>query len=227
MAQESRNAGLIRGCALFAGLGRGAIAELTRIAVRRSFAAGELLFSEGDEAASLFILAGGEVDLVKISPEGREQFVRRVARGESFAEAAMFAGNAYPVTAIARSQSEALAIGKGRFVAFVKGHPDVAMKMVGTMSQYLMHFAGLLADVSLSPVSKRLASYLLARAREAGSDSFGLGISKRELAFRLGTIPETLSRNLRQLSEAGAIDVKGARIRIEDRRRLEEAAGDG
>ena len=92
----------ISGSPIFSSLGEKALAEICDISETRGAGAGEMIFSEGEEARALFILAEGEIDLVKYTPDGRERFVRHVGEGETFAEAAMFAGEAYPVSAVAR-----------------------------------------------------------------------------------------------------------------------------
>jgi CRP/FNR family transcriptional regulator, dissimilatory nitrate respiration regulator len=210
---------------LFADLDRKALAELASIAEVRRASKGELLFSEGDEARALFILSEGIVELVKMEPSGREQFVRRVARGETFAEAAMFSGGAYPASAIARAHSELIAISKEKFLRCVRAHPEVALAIMGAMAKLLRHLNTLVSELALGSVESRLAAWLLRRSREAGKLTFMLGIAKKELAFRLGTVPETLSRNLRKLKDDGAIRLEGERLTILDAPALEETAG--
>lgn len=215
----------LKGSAVFSGLAAPALSELARIAERRRCAKGEVLFAEGDDARALFLLVEGAVDLVKIAPNGREQLVRSVRRGETFAEAAMFSGEAYPVTAIARRASELIAIRKERFIAFVRAHPGISLAIMGVMARLLRHLNALLADLSLGEVQNRLAAFLLARSRERGKLEFSLGIRKQELAQRLGTIPATLSRNLRRLREQGVIDVRGDFVKIKKIKELEALSG--
>ncbi len=216
---------ILKNSPLFAGLSAAALGDLTKASRKCAFASGEMIFSEGDEAEALFILAGGTVDLIKSSSAGKEQLVRSVKRGEIFAEAAMFSGDTYPVTAIARAPSELVSITKAAFVRFLKTHPDASMAIIGTMAKLLRHLNNLLSELSLSSVESRLAAWLLRRMREKGSRSFLIGIAKRDLAFRLGTVPETLSRNLRKLAQSGAIRVAGEKVTIVDADLLEESAG--
>lgn len=222
---SSRGQDVLRQCAFFASLRDASIAELLRIGQRRMGRMGEILFSEGDPADALFVLESGVVDLLKHSPEGKEQLVRTVGRGEVFAEAAMFAGEAYPATAVVRRDAELLAIRKDRFLSLVRRQPDIAFAIMGAMAKLLRHLNALLADLSLGSVGSRLAAFLLAKSRERGAATFSLGITKRELALRLGTVPETLSRNLRKLKESGAIDVRGDFVTIQDAAALEAVSG--
>lgn len=209
----------------FSGLSDEALGELARIAIPRRAKRGEALFAEGEAALALFILREGVVDLLKGSSSGREQLVRRVKRREIFAEAAVFAGGSYPVTAVARAPSELLAIRRERFLDFLRRYPDASLAIMGVMANLLRHLNMLLADLSLEEVVGRLAAFLLARSRERGRPDFSIGMTKRDLAARLGAVPETLSRNLRKLREGGAIVVRGDFVKILDAARLERAAG--
>lgn len=217
--------GLLKKCQFFSELSDVALSTLSHVVRSNRRNRGELLFSEGDEACALYILASGSVDLVKISPDGREQFVRGVKSGEMFAEAAMFSGDAYPVTAIVRSNSELLSINKNDFMALVKKHPEVSLQIMGVMARLLRHLNTLLSDLSLGTVVQRLANFLLKKSKEKKSLKFELDIPKKELAFKLGTIPETLSRNFRKLEKDGAISVKSNLIIIKNIDELEDIAG--
>lgn len=216
---------LLKGCSLFSGLDRAALEDLAAMAEMTRLDRDEVLFSEGDPAESLFLLASGDVELLKSSAEGRERFLRRVRPGEVFAEAAMFAGEDYPATAIARTASEVVRITRKDFLAYVALHPAVSLAILGAMARLLRHLNGLLTELSLSSVEARLAAWLLRRSRTVGARQFKLGMAKKELAFRLGTVPETLSRNLAKLCRSRAIGVKGELVVLRDVERLQELAG--
>lgn len=207
-------ADIIKKLPIFSGIDDLAAEGLSRIASGKAFEKDETIFSEGDDAAAIFILVSGIVDLIKSSPSGKEQFVRRVKPGEMFAEAAVFSGEAYPASAISRTRAEILQIEKKKFTAFVRANPDVALKIVGAMARLLRHLNNLLTQHTLGSVQSRLVEYLVGRAKKAGSNTFELGIEKRELAYKIGTIPETLSRSLKKLAKQGLISVRGSKISL-------------
>lgn len=213
---------LIKRCPPFRDLDSNAVKELADAAQKEMCEKGSVLFSEGEEANALYLLVSGSIDLIKSTMEGKEQLVRSVRDGEVFAEAVMFAGETYPVTAIAKMKSEYLMVTKDRFVQLVAAHPEISMTIIGTMAKLLRHLNKRLADLSLESVSSRLATFLLKRSRMAGSMTFSLGMSKRDLAFKLGTIPETLSRNLKKLKDRGIVDVGGSEITIKNISMLEK-----
>jgi CRP/FNR family transcriptional regulator len=207
---------LIKQCPLFSELNAEAVNSLAEAAQKKGYEKGVILFGEGEEAKALYILVKGSVDLVKSSSEGKEQFVRSVKPGEVFAEAAMFAGDLYPVTAMSKSPSACLIITKDRFAKLASRHPEISMTIIGTMARLLRHLNKVISDLSLGSVSSRLAAYLLKRSKECGSATVKLDISKRELAFQLGTIPETLSRNLKKMRDQNLIETRGKLIILSD-----------
>jgi len=82
------------------------------------------------------------------------------------------------------------------------------------MAKLLRHLNRLVAEISMKSVPARLARYLIAESKEAGSNRFELKIKKTELAFKLGTISETLSRTLKKFKDDGLISVSGKLIEI-------------
>lgn len=192
------------------------ILEPENISEKRSYSKGEVLFTEGDPADALFIVRSGSVILSKISPDGKEQVIRTVTKGESFAEAAVFSGVQYPATAIAREKSSLLLIKKARFIEYIRQRPEIALKMMGAMSELLRHLNNLVAELKLEPVINRLAKYLVNESKKQHSSTVKLPISKQELARELGTIGETLSRNFKKLESKKMIKVKKDSIIIKD-----------
>lgn len=215
---------LIAKSPIFQTMSHKAIEDLSAISKLSEVEKDELVFSEGEDARAFFVLAEGEIDLVKYTPDGRERFVRHVGEGETFAEAAMFAGEAYPVSAVARKSSALIAIDKEKFHKFVCDHPDASIAMLGAMARLLRHWSALLSELSLTSVESRIAAWLIKKSRASKGASFKLGIPKKELAFKLGTIPETLSRNLRKLTDSGTISMEGDEVTIGDLEALEDIA---
>ena len=84
---------------LFSQLDDKALDEIASAAVSRKSSRGEMLFYEGDPAHSFFIVGSGKVKVFKLSPEGKEQILMIAQPGDSIAEAALFAGGAYPASA--------------------------------------------------------------------------------------------------------------------------------
>ncbi len=209
---------------LFTGLTDQQLTDLALIVSDQRYKRGATIFAEGDRGVGFFILVSGQVKIYKMSMDGKEQTLHIFGPGEPFAEAAVFTGKSYPAYADALQDSQVLFIPREAFVTLIEKNPALAMNMLGALSVRLKKFAGMIEALSLKEVPGRLASHLLLLGGQQGGDEFALNIGKAQLASILGTIPETLSRIFKKLSEGGLIEVQGARIRIIDREGLEALA---
>jgi len=185
---------------------------------------GAILFLQGDPAGGFFVLLSGRVRIYKASPDGKEVTIHIIQPGQMFAEAAIFHAGTFPANCAALEDSTVAFFPKDAFLDLVKNSPQISLKMIGSLAAFVREFTLMVEDLSLKEVPARLASYFLARLDESGGSTFDLDISKTQLAHRLGTIAETLSRNLRKFRELGVIEVDGSAITILDPDRLKSIA---
>jgi len=214
---------------IFSGLDENDLSELAAITVRRKFRKGETLFCEGEEATGFYLLLTGSIKLCRISPDGREKVLHFVKPRETFAEAAFFGDGKYPAEARTMESGEALYLPRQGFMELMSRNPGFALNLVVSLSLMLRQFARQIEELSFVDVTSRLASFLVRRAVES-STSYGgityidLGIKKGELASRLGTASETISRTLRKLKDEGIIEVQGNRVVVHQMEKLKNIA---
>jgi len=218
---------VLKRCPLFSDLEDREIAEIQAISASKRYPKGTLIFSEDEQALGFFVLISGKVKVYKLSPEGKEQILHIISPGETFAEAALFAGSTYPAFAESLAETRALYFSKEGFLNLIRRNPQISLNMIASLSHWLRKFVSLVEELSLKDVSARLSKYLIdlsaksARSSERGIE-FELDISKSQLASHLGTISETLSRALRKLRDSKIIEVEGKRITILQREALED-----
>jgi CRP-like cAMP-binding protein len=212
---------------LFAGLDESDLAEIARLAVVKDAPAGGHIFSESDEARGFYVVESGSVKVYKVSASGREQVIHHLGPGEAFAEVALFAGRTYPASAMALSPSRLLFFPKQAFLNLISAKPALALNMIGTLALRLRGFASLVEALALKDASARLAAYLLELSRQQAGPELTLPVTKAQLAARLGTVQETLSRTLGKLRDDGLIKVSGRRITVLDAEGLAEVAESG
>ena len=220
---------LLRRCPLFAGLKEEDLRRIRAIASLKQVVKRKILFSEGEETRGFYVVLSGKVKVYKVSPDGKEQILHVVNVPDSFAEAALFLEGIYPAFAEALSDSQLLFFPKRDFIRLIEKNPQLSINMIVSLSQYLKRFASLIEELSLKEVSSRIAKYLidlsLRLSKEGKSPKeVELDLSKTQLALKLGTISETLSRTLAKMKAKGIIDVKKNRILILNREALEELA---
>ena len=220
---------LLRKSPLFAGLKEEDLRRIRSIAIPKKLVKKEVLFADGEEARGFYVILSGKVKLYKISSEGKEQILHIVVAPDAFAEAALFLGGTYPAFAEALTDTQLLFFPKRDFVQVIERNPQLSINMIVTLSQYLKRFTLLIEELSLKEVSSRIAKYLIdlsLKAEKEGKspNEVELDLSKTQLASKLGTISETLSRTLAKMKARKIIDVKRNRILILDRKGLETLA---
>jgi len=215
---------------LFSGLNEENLAEVSSIATKRSYAKGEVLFTEGEPASGFFLVASGHVKLSKISSDGKEKVLHFAHPTETFAEAAFFGDGGYPAEARALEKVEALYFPRDAFMGLLERNPRFALNLIVALSLSVRRFARQIEELTFAEVPSRLAAYLVDLAAKKsttyqGTTYLDLEIKKGELASHLSTVSETLSRSLKKLKEEGVIEVKGSRVVIRKMGRLKEIAG--
>ena len=217
-------ASTLRGCQLFTGLPAEDLELISSFIIPRELAKGQYLFREGAAAEGFYVVQRGAVNVHRVSAHGKEQVISVFRTGQSFAEAALASEGGYPADARAIEPSTILLVPKADFLGLLRNRPELALRMLGSMSQHLRVLVGLLDDLTLKDVETRLANWLLKRCPRplpTGAVEFQLDRTKRVLAAEIGTVSETLSRTLANFRGKKLIRVAGKTITILDPQRLE------
>jgi len=204
--------------------------RLAELSSRRRVDRGELLFSEGEEAAFLPLLLSGQVKLFRVGRSGREQVLHLVRAPASFADAAVFGPGVFPASAEVVQEGELVAVPRNALLDLLRRRPEAALALLSSMSVWLRRLADLAEGLSLRTVEERVAAYLLGAFSRSGEPlRTGLRTTledpKHLVAALCGTAPEVLSRSFRRLEEDGAVRVDGPSAEILDLERLLRLAG--
>lgn len=198
------------------------IARLAHAIIIKKYKKDAVIFSEGDPALGFYIIAEGKAKVYKLSSQGKEYILNVFLSGQTIAEAAVFSGKDYPASSQAIQNSTLLFLPKDAFLNILKEYPEIALRMLAALSQRQRRFAEMIEDLSLRDVASRLSKYLLNLAKQNNSDTFMLDIQKSDLAMKLATIPETLSRNLKKLKTKKLISLKSNTVTILNRAGLQK-----
>lgn len=207
----------------FAGLDGETLHRLASLATWHEYAPGAIVFLEGDINTGLYSVHSGWVKVVKFSPDGREQVLRYIGAGELFNEIGVFLARPNPATAIALEQSVLWQLHRSLLQPLLTARPDLLLHVMANMADRITYLAGMVADLSLHTVEVRLARLLLDEATD-GALVRHAWLTQAELAARLGTVPDVLSRALRTLSDAGLVRVERKQITILDSQGLAKRA---
>jgi len=209
------------GCAqLFSGLTAADLATVASFTTTVSLAKDEYLFHEGEPSRGCYLVQGGAINVHRVNATGKEQVIHVFRSGESLAEASLTSPTGYPANARAVEASTVLLIPKAPLLELIGRRPDLAMRMLGSMSAHLRVLVGMLDDLTLKDVETRLLNWLVKHGREAEAGTIPLRGTKRVLAAELGTSSETLSRTLARLRDRQLISVAAKSITVHDAARL-------
>jgi CRP/FNR family transcriptional regulator len=206
----------LRRVPLFADLTETEIQFLAQRMVSRQYAANELVFSEGEPCAGMYVVETGHIRIFKSSSAGREQILTVEGPGGSVAELPVFDGGKYPASCASVEAAVVLFIGKQDFHSLCLIHPQVALKVLKVVGRRLRALVNIIEELSFTTVRSRLISLLLRLGRDGipGADGVEITLpgSNQELASHIGTVRELVSRNLSRLQAEGLIRVDGRKI---------------
>ncbi len=215
--QDTAKAEIIKQFPIFSALNQEELAELSRLATWRRFAPGEAIFWEGEVPHWFYIVAEGKVKAFKQSSSGKEFIIAFFGPGEMFGEVAIFENKTYPASAQAVAVTRILGIRREEFLAFLSGHPQVALSIISVLGGRLRDAQSRLGDMAGERVEQRLARILLMLSAKLGSE---LPFTRQEIADMSGTTTETAIRIMSRLRDGGIIGATRGRIVILDEEKL-------
>lgn len=215
---------LLRQCALFAAVDDPILDILVAAALIERNDRGALLFLQGAPATRFFVILAGRIKVYRASADGREQVLHVFGPGDICGEVPMFQGGTYPASGVATRCTRTLSLTRTDFLKICRESPEILLSMLASLSERLRRFVGMIEDLSLRRVPARLARALIEQSRVLQRPVFELEESKVDLAGRLGTTPESLSRALTLLRNRQIIGVHGRTIRIKQPQQLAEIA---
>jgi CRP/FNR family transcriptional regulator len=157
---------VLRKWPLFSELGEDQLFEVVSRVHERTFRRGEVILLEGEAPHAVYFIIHGQVRIYRLSPEGREQVLKRLGPGGVFNLVPVLDGGLNPSSAMAWTDVTVYAIERGQFLQMVREHPAFAVVFLTDFAAKLRHMAALVEDLSLRTVGARLAKLLLTQAAE-------------------------------------------------------------
>lgn len=198
------------------------VEKLQPLARPRTYQKGDHIFTAQTPADHFYYILEGEVRIYKLDSTGREIEVRRAGSGDIFAEVLVFAGGLYPVSAQAVNQTRIFSYAKTDVFAATRQDNGLALFFIQTLAKRCLFLNQAIENVSMQDLPVRLGRFLINYVAEKNLSirqnqvTLELPFAKKDLANRLGTIPETLSRTFSKLQNVGLITVSGRKIHLHD-----------
>lgn len=212
---------LARQCILaarhFSSLPADVVDALARQAVLRSYTSGQVICLEGEPGNYVYFLEKGWVKGVRTATDGREQAALFLSDSELFGVEVALSGAAYPMTVVALEKVRAWAIETQVMLELTRRYPALAWACLEHLSERVLYYVQLVEDLGLRNVQARIAHTLMQHAELREGQ---LIVPRRswttldEMATRLGTVRDVLSRSLNTLESEGILRMERSQIVI-------------
>jgi CRP-like cAMP-binding protein len=210
---------------LFAALSEMQQQRLLSSAVLRRVETGEALFARGEAARHFFLLRSGCVKLYRLSAQGDEKIMRLIRPPQTFAESILFMDiPRYPVSGAAVESAELFAFDRDTFLGILQESFATCRAVMAQMTRRIQAHWDEIETLALNNSAYRVVHYLLGLIAPGALSPVTVKLPTRKvlIAAHLAVTPETLSRTLRSLSEAGLIEVSGDAVTLIDVERLRQ-----
>jgi CRP/FNR family cyclic AMP-dependent transcriptional regulator len=205
------------------------LADVAQRAVELRLHKGEVLFISGEQAKGLFVVVNGKIRVFQQNAEGREQVMHVDTAGSVIGEVAVFDDGPYAASAVSEMDAELLFIEKHDMHRFCVKYPALALRALRLMAARVRGHAQLVEALSFQDVEHRLASFFINEVKHAGSPVQGrvalhLLLSNQEIASRIGSVRDVVSRTIARMKHDGLIATNGRTLIILDLQALEAYA---
>jgi CRP/FNR family transcriptional regulator len=207
---------------VFAELGADDLGRVAQVAVPRSYDGQQVIFREGDDSDTCYIVRSGHARAIRQHSDGRTITLARFGPGDIFGELAMFDDERRSATVEALDDLSTVAIPGSAMRGLLERHPAIAVKLVIALGRRLRAANERLSSQSFQTVQSRVAAVLdqlveQARAEgEGGQRDVLVTATQAELAQLAGSSRESASRFLAVLERAGVISQGRGRLTVHD-----------
>lgn len=215
----------------FAGLPRKAVESINQRFVEVGYQPGDRIYTAGDPAERLYVVAEGKVKIMQHAAAGRDVLLDILSTGEFFGNLTALGAAAFTDSAEAQSPACVLSIRSDSFRQILDEHPELALKTLDVMAARLDAANQRVLQLSSLPVEKRIAITLQKLASKLGRQKedmllIDVPLSRDDLAEMTSATPETVSRVMSQLQSGGVIESGRQWVGIRDLKALEDLAGE-
>jgi len=212
----------LRNIQLFAALSESALACIAEVVTPHTYPAETLIVVEGETCEAAYFIVEGNVEVYRMSFQGRQQVLARLGPGQAFNTVPLFqADGCNHASAVARTDVTLYALRKQDFARALRDCPDLALVILQDFAARLAHLTDLVEDLALRSVRGRLARFLL---QQAEGSAVTQKWTQDDMAAHLGTVRDMIGRSLRALTDERMIRIDRGRIILLDRNALEVEA---
>lgn len=186
--------------------------RLEKVITRKSYKKNSVILMEDDAKNYMYVIFSGQIKVVRMNPDGKEQILVIRKRGDFFGEMTLLDGKAQPATIVAKENATVGLLSKSDFDAFFMHNETVLKQIISLLCERLRESWMVLRLLSMSDAETRVRAVLAHISSIYGiKDLRGviipLKLTHKEIAEFAALTRETVSRLLSRMSEAGEIEI--------------------
>lgn len=211
---------LLKTVPIFSELQESDFDTLAKLATRRRYPKDTVVFFENDQGDALFMILEGRIRVTILGDDGREVILTMLSPGDFFGEMALLDHEPRSATAIAADETELIVLHRADFQGLVAENPSISTALIRVLTGRLRRANQQISTLALLDVYGRVARVILDMARDEGRRLKDGRITFRrathqEIANRIGTTRETVTRMLKDLERQGLIQIDGRELVLE------------
>lgn len=211
---------LLRTVPIFSELSEEDIAKLAQLSSRRRYPKDTVVFFENEEGDFFFTIVDGRIKVTILGDDGREVILSILGPGDFFGEMALLDNEPRSATAIAIEDTELLSVHRTDFQSVLGENRSITTALIKILTARLRKANHQISTLALLDVYGRVARVIVDMAREEGRRLKDGRIAFRrathqEIANRIGTTRETVTRMLKDLERQGLIHVEGREMVVQ------------
>jgi CRP/FNR family transcriptional regulator, cyclic AMP receptor protein len=208
---------LLRSVPIFSDVEDPGIETLTRVVARKVYPKDGVVFFENEAGDTLFMILTGRIKVTILGDDGREIILTVLGPGDFFGEMSLLDNEPRSATAIATEETELVSLQRADFETVLSDNKEIALGLIRILTQRLRRADQQIETLALLDVYGRVARLIVDLAKEEGRRLKDGRVAFRrathqEIANRIGTTRETVTRILKDLERAGRIKVEGREL---------------
>ena len=200
---------------IFKNMEEGHLENILDKVCQKKYLKGEVLFSEGDNANTLYFISSGKIKLYKHTKDGKEQILHILTEGDFFGELDLLRNSEYGFSSKVIEEANICTFLKGEMKDIMIKNPQIGINMLENVGSRLAQLENLAQNLATNNVDSRMAYLIIELMKKYADDidemSINLPLSREDMANYIGVTRETISRKLRKFEEERLIELVGTK----------------
>lgn len=197
---------------LFSGLNVANLEKIEGMAVSKHYRRNTVIIEQGDEANTLFLIVSGRVKVYRLGEDNKEVVFREIGPGSYFGELALLVGGTRSACVETLEDSDFSVLTRHSFELILEGHPQIARTLLRDLAGRVYQLSDDMGNLALLDVYGRVIKLIENSAVEEDGQLKTGKLTQQDIASRVGSSREMVSRILKELRVGGYIEVDKRRI---------------